>query len=214
MITPNDRAEGMYMRACARGCWSQIWSAVSGRPCRLLALADLQAEVVRARHAAGIQTVPTARICGSEGRSRDFDGNFNPLQSQAMERWLRVAEAQHRGMSLPPVQLIQVGEFYFVRDGHHRISVARALGQREIDAEVVVWEVDEPLPWEPRVTGQGLASQLLTITRLFGKLRFNMGSLKRALRPADGSEGRVLQPLLIPPRATALSDDPLSVMVD
>jgi hypothetical protein len=214
MITPNDRAEGMYMRACARGCWSQILSAVTGHSCQLLSLTELRTAVVRARHAAGMQTVPLSQIRGSEGRSTDFDRSFNPLRSHAMERWLRVAEAQRRGMSLPLVQLIKVGELYFVRDGHHRISVARALGQQEIDADVVVWEVDGPLPWQPRATGQGSASQLLTITRLFGKLRFSIGSLKRAFRPVGGSEGRVLQPFLIPPQATALSDIPLSVMVD
>jgi hypothetical protein len=191
MMPPNDRAEGMYVRACARGCWSQVWSAATGRPCRLLSLAELRAAVVRARHAAGMQTVPLSQIRGSEGRTRDFDRSFNPLRSHAMERWLRVAEAQRRGISLPLVQLIKVGELYFVRDGHHRISVARALGQQEIDAEVVVWEVDRPLPWEPPATGPGSAS-LLTITRLFGKLRFSIGSLKRAFRPGGGSEGRVL----------------------
>jgi hypothetical protein len=49
---------------------------------------------------------------------------------------------------LPPVRLIQVGDVYFVRDGHHRISVAKALGQTEIDAVVSVWHAAGPLPWE------------------------------------------------------------------
>ena len=52
---------------------------------------------------------------------------------------------------LPPVALIQVGHLYFVRDGHHRISVARALGQETIDAEVTVWDVACPPAWEPQV---------------------------------------------------------------
>ena len=181
MMPPNDRAEGMYIRACARGCWSQVWSVISGRPYRLLALGDLQAHVARA-HAAGIQTVPIARICGSEGRSRDFDGNFNPLHSHAMERWLRVAEAQRRGMPLPPVQLIKVGEFYFVRDGHHRISVARALGQREIDAEVVVWEISGPLPWELPSHGQGSVSRPLHISRLLRTFKVNIRGIQGMFR--------------------------------
>jgi hypothetical protein len=50
------------------------------------------------------------------------------------------------------VELIQVGDLYFVRDGHHRISVARAWGQATIDAEVTVWEVVGPLPWERPAT--------------------------------------------------------------
>jgi hypothetical protein len=54
-----------------------------------------------------------------------------------------VAQARQQGLSLPPVELTQVGEVYFVRDGHHRISVARALGQTDIEAEVRVWQVAE-----------------------------------------------------------------------
>jgi hypothetical protein len=52
-----------------------------------------------------------------------------------------------QGQPLDAVRLIQVGDHYFVEDGHHRISVALALGQTVIDAEVIVWEVDGPLPW-------------------------------------------------------------------
>jgi hypothetical protein len=52
------------------------------------------------------------------------------------------------GMSMPPVELVQVKDAYFVRDGHHRISVARAMGQRDIEAEVMVWHLDGHLPWE------------------------------------------------------------------
>jgi hypothetical protein len=102
-----------------------------------------------------VQTVAIRQIRGSEGRNRDFDRHFNPLTSHSQERWMRVAEAQQRGVPLPPIQLIRVGEVYFVRDGHHRISVARALRQHEIEADVVTWAVDEPLPWAQPASGQG-----------------------------------------------------------
>jgi hypothetical protein len=59
-----------------------------------------------------------------------------------------VAKARLKGVTLPPVELIQVGDVYFVRDGHHRISVARAFGQEHVDAEVTVWEVTESLSHE------------------------------------------------------------------
>ena len=55
-----------------------------------------------------------------------------------------VAAAWMAGVVFAPVQLIRVGDDYFVRDGHHRISVARALGQYAIEAEITVWEVDNP----------------------------------------------------------------------
>jgi hypothetical protein len=71
-----------------------------------------------------------------------------------MSRWLRIAAARDQGKVLPPVVLVQVGDVYFVRDGHHRISVARALGQQDIEAQVTLWQVKGTLPWEMRV-GEG-----------------------------------------------------------
>jgi hypothetical protein len=64
---------------------------------------------------------------------------------------------------LPPVVLVQVGDVYFVRDGHHRISVARALGQLDIEAEVTVWHLSGPLPWDAaeRPSRPGLADRLV-----------------------------------------------------
>ena len=98
------------------------------------------------RHYAGIQMVAIERIRGSEGRSRDFDRNFRPLQAHTEGRWRSVAMARQEGKALPPVTLVQVGEAYFCLDGHHRISVARALGAHEIEAEVTVWQVAESSP--------------------------------------------------------------------
>jgi hypothetical protein len=64
-----------------------------------------------------------------------------------------VAEAWLKGTSLPPVELIRVGELYFVQDGHHRISVAKQFEVGEVEALVTVWEVARPGPWEqPAVT--------------------------------------------------------------
>jgi hypothetical protein len=92
--------------------------------------------------------VPIAQIVGSQGRCGDFDRDFNPLHDHNRERWLRIAAARRRATLLPPVDLVQVGGLYFVQDGHHRISVARALGQTDIEARVTVWHVSGPLPWE------------------------------------------------------------------
>jgi len=103
------------------------------------------------RYDEGLQTVALALICGSEGRCRDFDGAFYPLQDHSKMRWLGIATAWLQGQPLPPVSLVRVGAGpdarYFVRDGHHRLSVARVLGQPLIEATVTVWQVDGPLPW-------------------------------------------------------------------
>jgi hypothetical protein len=85
----------------------------------------------------GAQPVPIERIIGTESRQADFDALFRPLRKTEPLRWVNIAVAWLTDVSLPPVALLKVGEDYYVRDGHHRISVARALGQHYIDAVVV-----------------------------------------------------------------------------
>ncbi|MFN2186580.1 MAG: hypothetical protein ACK2UU_21575, partial [Anaerolineae bacterium] len=86
---------------------------------------------------------------------------------QARGRWLSIARARQQGKDLPPVVLIRVGDVYFVRDGHHRISVAQALGQLDVEARVTVWQVTGPLPWdEPEQSRQPrLAGKLLRLVQ-------------------------------------------------
>jgi hypothetical protein len=84
-----------------------------------------------------IVTIAIDKIVGSEGRVHDFDKNFRPLVSHTCDRWVGIAVARRKGVALPPVELIQVGDEYYVRDGHHRISVAKTFGQATIEAEVL-----------------------------------------------------------------------------
>jgi hypothetical protein len=115
---------------------------LTGRSRCLLTLEEIETTcTVHVYRSAGIQTVPLSQIRGSEGRSDDFDRDFYPLQDHNKERWLNIAAARRRGKALPPVELIQVEDIYFVLDGHHRISVARALGQPDIEASVMIWQM-------------------------------------------------------------------------
>jgi hypothetical protein len=84
----------------------------------------------------GMRTVLVSQIGGSVGRCSEFDGDFMPLKASAEDRWKRIDRAFHRGEVLPPVSLYKVGGFYFVLDGHHRVSVASYHGVEWIDAEV------------------------------------------------------------------------------
>jgi len=148
-----DRAAALYARVRSRGQRSGLGLLLNGRSRCLLALdeVDMDGDVC-ARPCEGIQRVPITHIRGSESRSGDFDRDFNPLHDHNRERWLSVAVARQQGKALPPVELIRAGEVYFVRDGHHRISVARALGQQTVEARVLVWQVTGPLPREAPVT--------------------------------------------------------------
>jgi hypothetical protein len=80
--------------------------------------------------------VPLDAIVGTVDRAVDFDRAFRPTSARLRSRWERIAAAQRRGEALPPISLFQVGELYFVRDGHHRVSVAKSLGRDDIDAYV------------------------------------------------------------------------------
>jgi hypothetical protein len=99
------------------------------------------------QHDLGLQVVPLDAIVGTVDRSVDFDRGFRPTSSHLRSRWERIAAAQRRGEALPPVSLYKVGELYFVRDGHHRVSVAKSLGHSDIDAYVT--EVETRLKLGP-----------------------------------------------------------------
>jgi hypothetical protein len=91
----------------------------------------------------GQQTIPLDSIVGSVDRVREFDRRFLPTSSRVRPRWERIAAAQRRGEAMPPIDVYRIGNLHFVKDGHHRVSVARALGYEDINAYVteIVTEV-------------------------------------------------------------------------
>jgi hypothetical protein len=93
----------------------------------------------------GRRTVPVESIVGSEGRYADFDDEFLPLRGSSEEKWRSVYAALRRGVELPPVSLLKVGDAYFVRDGNHRVSAARWLGVVALDAKVVELHAANPV---------------------------------------------------------------------
>jgi hypothetical protein len=84
-----------------------------------------------------MKTVEVEKIVGSVGKCRDFDESFLPVKVNMSQRWGHVDRAYHQGVELPAVSLYKIGETYFVRDGNHRVSVARFHGVAAIDGEVV-----------------------------------------------------------------------------
>ncbi|MFC4949470.1 chromosome partitioning protein ParB [Pseudonocardia sp. GCM10023141] len=84
----------------------------------------------------GLQMIDVDTIVGSVDRTEDFDRWFRPRSEHTRERWERLARAQRRGESIPPIEVFRIGELHFVNDGHHRVSVAHAMGLRQIDAYV------------------------------------------------------------------------------
>ena len=85
----------------------------------------------------GMQVIPIAKIAGSEGRYRDFNRAFLPRHDKLIRRWMSIDIAHYKDVHLPPIHVFEIGGAYFVRDGNHRVSVAKAQGAEFIDAEVV-----------------------------------------------------------------------------
>jgi len=83
----------------------------------------------------GVQEIPLDQIAGSVGRKDDFDNQFRPLKDHLRERWVNVY-LRLQVEDLPAIQVYQVGDRYFVEDGHHRVSAARYIGRKFIQAEV------------------------------------------------------------------------------
>ena len=97
-----------------------------------------------------MRTVPLRQIGGSVGRCSEFDRDFMPAKASVEERWKRIDRAFHRGEELPAVSLYKVGAFYFVLDGHHRVSVAHYHGVEWIDAYVTEFDTAGGGVWSDR----------------------------------------------------------------
>jgi hypothetical protein len=137
---PSADARDDFLRARRRGQLARLLGFLRREPDDVNLILPFD-EVVRAlgqvgRKALGVQTIRLDSIVGTVDRGRDFDRAFHPASATVRARWERVAEARRRGEALPPIDVLRVGEAHFVRDGHHRVSVARALGDTVIDARV------------------------------------------------------------------------------
>ena len=138
-----------FKAALVRGKLSCLKNRVFHRQEGLFNLSVLKAGLVlRGSSYAGVRVVSIRSIIGSENRIADFDSHFHPLNERSRDRWVSMAIAYLSRLPLPPIQLIQVGDAYFVRDGHHRISVSQAFGQVAMDAEVITWKARPPFPWQ------------------------------------------------------------------
>jgi hypothetical protein len=135
-----------FERARQRAFLADLRSLFARRPRTLIPYHKLRERVSpEAESYRGLQTVPLANIVGSMDRFDDFNREFFPRQRFTAGRWQNVDRAYYQDVQLPPVQLYKVGDIYFVKDGNHRVSVARDRGQEYIDAEVIEGHIRAPL---------------------------------------------------------------------
>lgn len=111
----------------------------------------------------GMQSIPTAKIIGSEGRYHDFSSAFFPKRDRLKLRWCSIDSAIMKEVILPPISVYSLGGYYFVRDGNHRVSVAKTMGVEFIDAEVV--ELDSQIPLVPGISMKELRERVVRYER-------------------------------------------------
>ncbi len=140
-----------FRSARQRASLQRVLARLTGRPAELLSFDEVR-ETLRGRSTLprGLQEIPLDAIVGSVGRYSDFTRSFLPLSDSQGERWARVKAMAEGQSGLPPIEVYKISDAYFVRDGHHRVSVARELGANTIEAYVTEVEVTIPLSSDAR----------------------------------------------------------------
>jgi nucleotide-binding universal stress UspA family protein len=141
-----------FHRARSRVAVEAIMARLTGKSADLLSYEDVRQKLkakAKGRVAWELKEIPLDAIVGSVGRYNDFTRSFLPRQDSDQERWARVHVAATGLVGLPPIDVYQIGEVYFVLDGNHRVSVARQLGATHIQAYVT--EVRTRVPLSPDV---------------------------------------------------------------
>jgi len=137
-IDVSSKTANDFSIARGRAALSEIQYFMNPDKNRLLSFNDVK-DILKPKNQVymGSRTVPIKLIVGSEGRYRDFNRYFLPKADHLRRRWERVDEAHLRDLILPAIQLYEIGGVYFVRDGNHRVSVAKSQKVEYIDAEVI-----------------------------------------------------------------------------
>lgn len=166
-----DRAHFDFDSALRKGSLRKVVNWLSRKSNHLLAYDQvLKALPTGGQHYAGLQQVPIDSIIGSVGRFQDFDRAFLPKRDTSRDRWERIDIAHLMEVDLPAIELYKVGSVYFVKDGNHRVSVARERGQVFIDAVVV--EIDTPITITPDTDLMDLIGKR-ELSRFFQKTDLN-----------------------------------------
>lgn len=153
-----------FEKAKSRGRIQSILSSLVRKNSDLLSLYAVT-ELIKPKNETyrGMQTIPVKNIIGSEGRYQDFSLAFYPKKELLRARWRSIDLATKKYVILPPISVYKLGEWYFVRDGNHRVSVAKTQGVEFIDAEVV--ELDSEIPLEPGLTMKQLRRRVVYYER-------------------------------------------------
>lgn len=157
-------ANNDFEKAKRRGQMQALLSGLRWKNTNLLSLYDVTSLIKpKGETYRGMQTIPVKQIIGSEGRYHDFSLAFYPKKEMLRARWRSIDELNRENVILPPISVYKLGNNYFVRDGNHRVSVAKMLHIEFIDAEVV--ELDSEISLKPGMTMKDLQAEVCAYER-------------------------------------------------
>ena len=139
-----------FFNARRQADYEMFLARLTGRSTSLLSYEDVRARL-RAIESSGqvLREIPLEAIVGSVGRYTDFTRSFMPKRDTDRQRWTQIKAVADGLTGFPPIEVYQLGDVYFVRDGNHRVSVTRQSGATHIQAYVT--EVRSNVPLEPGV---------------------------------------------------------------
>lgn len=137
-MSANNFSKYDFDKARVKQFINSVFSFITNRPNSLYSFEEIKSLLqTQSQSYKGVQPIEIKNIVGSEGRYRDFDKFFLPKHSHTRGRWESIDKAHYQKIDLPPVSVYKINDFYFVKDGNHRVSVAREQGIEFIDAEVI-----------------------------------------------------------------------------
>jgi len=185
----NIRAQEDFRKARSREILLRVLSLLRRQRQELLSFQEVRALIRPDGEAyAGMKVVPISLIVGSEGRYQDFNRVFLPRREHLKKRWVRVDMAHHGMINLPPVKLYEIGGVYFVRDGNHRVSVARMQGVEFIDAEII--SLRSRLSLSPEMSGEEMKHRVIDLEKEEFFRSTNLRSLRPGVRIDFSATGR------------------------
>lgn len=169
-------AESDFARARNKALFNEIQHLLTPEEAAMISLKAVRNLIkTQSETYIGMKVIPISKIVGSEGRYKDFDNQFFPKRSIIRERWEHVDEAVIKDIVLPPIKVYELGGLYFVRDGNHRVSVAKAKGVEFIDAEVVSLQTEIKL--SPARTLDGMMKQIIAYEKRNFYFETNFGDI-------------------------------------
>jgi hypothetical protein len=165
-----------FTKAKGKALLSQIQNFMTFKSDKLLSFNDVK-DILKPKNQTyqGMQIIPINLIVGSEGRYHDFNKYFLPKSEHLRLRWEKVDMARITDVILPPIQLYEIGGVYFVRDGNHRVSVARTQGVDMIDAEVI--SLSSEIKIDPSMTTNDLLKAVIDYEKKIFYKKTDFGKL-------------------------------------